>query len=139
MIVRSSDIEKYRDRLSLLKVKTLSKIGNVLLLSHTITKRKLIVGEIKCPYCGEMLKLPIILQETPSGPSVEQSISKFMNHMDKNHPEFFKEWIYRSKQPYQQGSWHIVQYYVCRKCNYKSRRLTDVLIHLITKHKFKVE
>jgi len=138
-MVRPSELEKYKDQLSLLKVRPLSRIGNLLLLSHTITKRKLVVGEIKCPYCGEKLELPIILQETPSGPSVEQSVSKFIDHMDKRHPEFFNEWMYRSKQPYQQGSWHMVKYYVCRKCNYRSRRLTDVLIHLITKHKFKVE
>jgi len=137
MIVNLSNLDKYKDRLSLLKIRTLNKFENLVLLSHITTKRKLIVGEIKCPYCGESLELSIMLQETPRGPSVEQSISKFIDHMDKKHPEFFKEWMYRSKQPYQQGSWHMVMYYVCRKCGYKSRRLTDVLVHLIVKHKFR--
>jgi len=139
MMVKLDDLEKYKDRLRLLKVRPLNRFGDLVLLTHTITKRRLLVGRVKCPYCNEALELSIVLQSTPRGPSVEQFVSKFINHMDERHPEFFREWMYRSKQPYQQGSWHMVKYYVCRKCNYKSRRLTDVLVHLIVRHKFGVE
>jgi len=127
---------QYRDMLDFLKVRVVRKLtDNLLLLSQTTTKKKFLLGKIKCPYCSDEIELPIIFQLTPGGPSFEQFISDFINHMDK-HEQFEKEWLYRSKQPYQQGSWHRVKYFVCRKCDYKSRRLTDVLIHIITKHKF---
>lgn len=138
MIVRPGDYGRYRDRLEALKVKELARVGDLLVLTQTTTGRRLLLGRVKCPYCGRELELSITIQQTPGGPSVEQFISDFINHMDNEHPEFFKEWVARSDQPYQQGSWHTCRFYVCRKCGYKSRRLTDALAHAILKHKLRV-
>ena len=139
MKITLNDVEKFKDKLELLKVKPIMKINdNLWILSQSTTKRKFILGTIKCPYCDKEITLSLILQYTPGGPSIEQFLSDFINHMDNEHENFFKEWIYRSKQPYQQGSWHYVKYYVCRKCNYKSRRLADTLIHIITNHQFSI-
>jgi len=135
--ITMQNLDKYIDELQKLGLIVMLKKDNLTIFTTRFTKKKFIVGTITCPYCKEKIELSIVKRPAIGRYVVEQDVSAFKNHMELKHKEEFERaWIKLSREPYQQGSWHIVRRYVCRKCNYKSRRYTDVLIHIITRHRF---
>jgi len=135
--IRLQNLEEHLNELERLGLIEVFKNKSLTIFTTRFTGKRFIVGNVKCPYCGEELEVFIVKRPAIGRYTVEQDVSHFKSHMDLKHKEEFERaWIRLVREPYQQGSWHIVKRYVCQKCGFKSRRYTDVLVHIITKHKF---
>ena len=97
-------------------------------------KRTFLSGVIKCPFTNKEFKLYV----TPHTDQVRlgfiQHLSGFNEHIIRT--KEYGQWLITRVEPYSRNSFHRRRYFVCVKCGYKSTRLVDALLHLITVHGF---
>ncbi|ADN51806.1 hypothetical protein [Vulcanisaeta distributa] len=97
-------------------------------------KRTFLSGVVKCPFTGKEFKLYV----TPHTDQVRlgfiQHFSGFNEHIIRT--KEYGQWLVVRVEPYSRNSFHKRRYFVCVKCGYKSTRLIDTLLHLITIHGF---
>ncbi|WP_054857179.1 hypothetical protein [Vulcanisaeta sp. JCM 16159] len=97
-------------------------------------RRIFLSGVVKCPFTGKEFKLYV----TPHTDQVRlgfiQHFSGFNEHIVRT--KEYGQWLVVRVEPYSRNSFHRRRYFVCVKCGYKSTRLIDTLLHLITVHGF---
>ena len=66
-----------------------------------------------------------------------QTDGGFLEHARK--VQQYSEWFYERIESYSRNSFHRRKYFVCAKCNFKTPRYVDILLHLMTVHNFLVK
>ncbi|RLF19811.1 MAG: hypothetical protein DRM97_08155, partial [Thermoprotei archaeon] len=59
MAIRLNTLDKEKNVLEFFRLVEVTRRGELVVFSQRETKRKFIVGRLKCPYCGEVLELSI--------------------------------------------------------------------------------
>ncbi len=106
-------------------------------LSHKADGRKFLRGTVTCPYTGKQFKFDIVAQLDQVKPGVVQYDGGFLEHARK--VQQYAEWFYERIEPYSRNSFHRRKYFVCRKCDFKTTRYVDILLHLMQIHGFLVK
>ena len=121
----------------ILSKKIQGKYINIDVYTSKIDGRKFIQGVIKCPFTNKEFTFTLVPQLDQIKLGIIQCDGGFLEHCRKI--DKYKEWFYERIDSYSRNSFHKRKYFVCTKCQFKTNRYIDILIHLITTHKFLVE
>jgi len=127
------DISKY----AILVKRVAGKYIDLEIYNSRADGRRFVKGVVTCPWTGKKFTFDIRPQLDQVRPGLVQYDSGFLEHMRK--VSQYQEWMYERIESYSRNSFHRRKYFVCAKCNFKSPRYIDTLLHLITLHGFLVK
>ncbi len=128
-----ADLGKY----AVLVKRITGKYVDLEILNSRVDGRRFLRGVITCPWTGRKFNFDVKPQLDQVRPGLIQYDSGFLEHVRR--VSQYRDWIYERVESYSRNSFHTRKYFVCAKCNFKSVRYIDALLHLMTLHGFLVK